>query len=83
MDRNSIDKFFESFSKDVLKEKWDQYNKYSENDNQVTINDLISVWNVYYENTFVYHEPELNIQENLVIIESETSFGLFFCNLAK
>lgn len=78
MDRNSIDKFFESFSKDVLKGKWDQYSKYSQNDNQVTIDDLISVWNVYYENTFVYHEPELNIQENLVIIESETSFGLFF-----
>ena len=30
MDKKSIDNFFNSLSKDELKERWEKYNKYSE-----------------------------------------------------
>lgn len=83
MDISSIDKFFEALSKDELKEKWEKYDSYSaETNNQVKVNDLINVWNDYYENIFVFHNPNLISNQNLVIIESESSFGLFFCILA-
>lgn len=78
MDKFSIDKFFESLSKDVLKEKWHKYDKYSNQDNVVTVSDLLNIWNVCYENTFIYHKPDLISNNNIIKEESEISFGLFF-----
>lgn len=60
MDISSIDKFFETLSKEELKQKWEKYDSYSaETNNQVKVNDLINVWNDYYENIFVFHNPSL------------------------
>ena len=58
MDKKTIDEFFDSLSEDVLKEKWNKYDKYSKQENSVTISELLDVWNVCYENTFVYSKPE-------------------------
>lgn len=80
MDKKSIDKFFESYSKDVLKSKWEKYDKYSENRNSVTVNELINVWDFYYENTFVFKEPnseDIGLSQKIDITESEITFGLF------
>lgn len=80
MDKNSIDKFFESHSKDVLKSKWEKYNKYSENRNSVTVNELLNVWDFYYENTFVFKESDsvdVGLNQKIDIKESEITFGLF------
>jgi hypothetical protein len=41
MDKDSIDKFFDSLSDDELKEKWNKYNKHSEQENSVTISEFI------------------------------------------
>jgi hypothetical protein len=41
MDKNSIDKFFNSLSDEELKEKWNKYNKHSEQENSVTISEFI------------------------------------------
>lgn len=82
MDKKTIDQFFDSLSKDVLKEKWHEYDKYSNQKNSVTISELLEVWNVCYENTFVYHKPDLLAANNLIKEESETYFGLFFLYLS-
>ena len=37
MDKKTIDQFFDSLSEDVLKEKWDKYDKYSKQKNSVMI----------------------------------------------
>lgn len=81
MDKKSIDKFFESYSKDVLKSKWEKYDKYSANKNSVTVSELINVWDFYYDNTFVFKDPRPNDNDLLQKIdfkESEVTFGLFF-----
>ena len=52
MDKNSIDQFFDSISKEELSKKWATYDKYSQQENTVTVNELISAWNSYYDNTF-------------------------------
>lgn len=77
MDKKSIDQFFDSLSKNVLEEKWREYDKYSDQENAVTLSELLDVWNVYYENTFVYHKPDLINNCNIINEESEISFGLF------
>lgn len=80
MDKKSIDNFFESYSKDVLKSKWEKYDKYSENKNSVTVSELINVWDFYYENTFVFKDPEpdeIGLIQKIDITESEITFGLF------
>jgi hypothetical protein len=41
MDKDSIDKFLDSLSDDELKEKWNKYNKHSEQKNSVTISEFI------------------------------------------
>jgi len=41
MDKDSIDKFLDSLSDDELKEKWNKYNKHSEQENSVTISEFI------------------------------------------
>jgi hypothetical protein len=41
MDKDSIDKFFDSLSDNELKEKWNKYNKHSEQENSVTISEFI------------------------------------------
>lgn len=83
MDKKNIDQFFDSLSEDVLKEKWHKYDKYSKHENSVMISELLDVWNVCYENTFVYSKPDLLDTNNIIKEESEISFGLFFCTLAK
>lgn len=82
MDKKTIDQFFDSLSEDVLKEKWNKYDKYSKQENSVTISELLDVWDVCYENTFVYSKPDLLDANNILKEESEISFGLFFCTLA-
>ena len=82
MDKKTIDQFFDSLSEDVLKEKWNKYDKYSEQENSVTVSELLDVWDVCYENTFVYSKPDLLDTNNILKEESEISFGLFFCTLA-
>lgn len=82
MDKKTIDQFFDSLSEDVLKEKWNKYDKYSEQENSVTVSELLDVWDVCYENTFVYSKPDLLATNNILKEESEISFGLFFCTLA-
>ena len=77
MDKKSIDQFFDSLSKDVLKENWNKYNTYSNQENSVTILELLNVWNVCYENTFIYSKPDLLENNNIIKEESEISFGLF------
>lgn len=80
MDKKSIDKFFESYSKDVLKSKWEKYDKYSENENSVTVSELLNVWDFHYENTFVFKEPhsdDAGLNQKIDIKESEITFGLF------
>ena len=82
MDKKTIDQFFDSLSEDVLKEKWNKYDNYSKQENSVTISELLDVWDVCYENTFVYSKPDLLDTNNILKEESEISFGLFFCTLA-
>jgi hypothetical protein len=41
MDKDSIDKFLDSLSDEELKEKWNKYNKHSEQENSVTISEFI------------------------------------------
>lgn len=82
MDKKTIDQFFDSLSEDVLKEKWNKYDKYSEQENSVTISELLNVWNACYENTFVYSKPDIIDTNNILKEEFEISFGLFFCTLA-
>lgn len=82
MDKKTIDQFFDSLSEDVLKEKWNKYDEYSKQENSVTISELLNVWNVCYENTFVYSKPDIIDTDNILKEESEISFGLFFCTLA-
>jgi hypothetical protein len=41
MDVKNIDKFLDSLSDDELKEKWNKYNKHSEQENSVTISEFI------------------------------------------
>ena len=83
MDKKTIDQFFDSLSEDVLKEKWDKYDKYSKPENSVTISELLDLWNVCYENTFVYSKPDLLDTNNILKEESEISFGLFFLYLSN
>lgn len=78
MDKKTIDQFFDSLSEDVLKEKWNKYDKYSKQENSVTISELLDVWKVCYENTFVYSKPDLLDTNNILKEESGISFGLFF-----
>ena len=82
MDKKTIDQFFDSLSEDVLKEKWNKYDKYSKQEISVTISELLDVWNVCYENTFVYSKPDIIDTNTILKEESEISFGLFFCTLA-
>ena len=82
MDKKTIDQFFDSLSEDVLKEKWNKYDKYSKQENSVTISELLDVWDACYENTFVYSKPDLLDTNNIIKEEYEISFGLFFCTLA-
>lgn len=77
MDKRSIDLFFESLSKEVLKEKWQKYDTYSKQENNITVFQLLDIWKIYYENTFVYHKPDLLDSNNIIKGESEISFGLF------
>lgn len=81
MNKKDIDKFFESYSKDVLKSKWSKYDEYSKKSNSVTVNELVDVWNFYYDNTFVFKEPvsiNIDLTPNIEMTESEITFGLFF-----
>lgn len=78
MDKKTIDQFFDSLSEDVLKEKWNKYDKYSKQENSVKISELLDVWDVCYENTFVYSKPDLLDTNNILKEESEIIFGLFF-----
>lgn len=78
MERKDIDKFFDSLSKDVLKEKWNKYNKYSEHPESVKISDLLESWSLFYDNTFSIEEIELDLKQNINLEKSEQCFGLFF-----
>ena len=78
MERKNIDKFFDTLSKDVLKEKWNKYNKYSENNESVKISELLENWSHFYDNTFSIEDIELDLQQNINLEKSEQCFGLFF-----
>lgn len=77
MERKDIDKFFDSLSKNVLKEKWDKYNSYSKIDESVKISELLESWSLFYENTFSIDDTELIIEQNINLEKSEQCFGLF------
>jgi len=53
MTKEDIDQFFDSLPKDVLKEKWDKYSKYSKLENSVTISELLDVCGFTKADTFV------------------------------
>ncbi len=78
MERKDIDKFFDTLSKDVLKEKWNKYNKFSENNEGVKISELLENWSHFYDNTFSIEDIELDLQQNINLEKSEQCFGLFF-----
>jgi hypothetical protein len=77
MERKDIDKFFDSVSKGVLKEKWDKYSGYSKIDESVKVSELLESWNLFYENTFSIDDTELIIEQNINLEKSELCFGLF------
>ncbi|KGO93818.1 hypothetical protein [Flavobacterium enshiense] len=77
MSKDYIDKFFDSMSEGVLKEKWKKYEKYSNKENSVKISELLESWNHYYENAFSIEDVKLDLSQN-VIVESEQCFGLLF-----
>lgn len=78
MNTDYVDKFFDSISEDVLKEKWEKYNSYSQIENKVKISELLENWNHFYENTFSLDELENEIIHSVNIDKSEQSFGLFY-----
>lgn len=78
MNTDYVDKFFDSISEDVLKEKWEKYNSYSQIENKVKISKLLENWNHFYENTFSLDELENEIIPSVNIDKSEQSFGLFY-----
>lgn len=78
MEKDYIDRFFDSMSEDVLKEKWKKYEEYSEIKNKVKVSDLLENWNLFYENTFSIEDSEIDLNQNINIEKSESSFGLFY-----
>jgi hypothetical protein len=62
MDKDSVDKFLDSLSDDELKEKWNKYNKHSEQKNSVTISEFIE--NIKQE--IVGYRLKSHIDRNMV-----------------
>lgn len=80
MKKDYIDNFFDNISDDVLKEKWEKYNKFSKNENSVKVSELLESWKYFYESTFSFEETKIEpeIKSNVNIEKSEQCFGLFF-----
>jgi hypothetical protein len=63
MDKDSIDKFFDSLSDEELKEKWNKYNKHSEQENSVTISEFIE--NIKHKTELEEVAERLTYNDNL------------------
>lgn len=77
MKKDYIDRFFDSMSDDVLKEKWEKYEALSESTDSVKISDFVNVWNNYYNHTFSIDIINFDIKQNITLEKSEIIFGLF------